>query len=88
MNCWSDRPAEPEREPGAGRHRGLPSAVIGVLAKRQLGANTGVRLPAASQAGGSIGGGAVMQQSQQLPQQIKQSIDATMQQARPEPDDK
>ena len=63
-------------------------AVIGVLAKRQLGANTGVRLPAASQAGGSIGGGAVMQQSQQLPQQIKQSIDATMQQARPEPDDK
>ena len=63
-------------------------AAIGMLAKRQLAANTIVHLPAASQAGGSIGAGAVLQQSQQLPQQIKQSIDATMQQARPEPDDK
>lgn len=63
-------------------------AVIGVLAKKQLSTNTGVRLPAASAAGSSVGGGTVTQQSQQLQQQIKQSIDATMQQARPEPEDK
>lgn len=63
-------------------------AVIGVLAKKQLSANTSVRLPAASAASSSLGGGAVTQQSQQIQQQIKQSIDATMQQARPEPQDK
>lgn len=63
-------------------------AVVGVLVKKQLATSTIVHLPAASQAGGGIGTGAVMQQSPQLPQQIKQSIDATMQQTRPEPDDK
>jgi hypothetical protein len=67
-------------------------AVIGVLAKKQLGAVTGVRLPAASAASapaGQVGAGMnVPQQSQQLQQQIKQSVEATMQQARPEPDEK
>ncbi len=63
-------------------------AVIGVLTKKQLSASTGMRLPAASTAGISVGGGTVTQQSEQIQQQIKQSIDATMQQARPEPEDK
>lgn len=66
----------------------LVVAVIGVLARKQLGANNSVRLPAASAPAGGVVGGTVTQQSQQLQQQIKQSIDATMQQARPEPEDK
>ena len=70
----------------------LVVVIVGVLAKKQLGAISGTRLPAASAASAPTGevGVAVTvpQQSQQLQQQIKQSVEATMQQARPEPDDK
>lgn len=70
----------------------LVVAVVGVLARKQLGATSAMRLPVASAASaptGSVGtGGTVPQQSQQLQQQIKQTVEATMQQARPEPDDK
>ena len=70
----------------------LVVAVMGVLAKKQLSATTSVRLPAASAApapAGNVGADATLpRQSQQLQQQIKQSVEATMQQTRPEPDDK
>lgn len=70
----------------------LVVAVMGVLAKKQLGAATSMQLPAASAASAPTGtagvGVTVPQQSQQLQQQIKQSVEASMQQARPEPDDK
>lgn len=69
-------------------------AVVGLLAKKQLSVNTSIRLPPATAASASTptgnlsAGATVPQQSQQLQQQIKQSVEATMQQARPEPDDK
>ncbi len=70
----------------------LVVAVMGVLARKQLKATSVMQLPAASAASaptGNAGAGMnVPQQSQQLQQQIKQSVEATMQQARPEPDDK
>lgn len=70
--------------------------VVGVLAKKQLGAlsaapvhiqmptsaDSEVTLPAASP------GATPQAQGQQLQQQIKQSVESTMQQARPMPDDK
>jgi hypothetical protein len=53
-------------------------AVIGVLAKKQLGAVSGISLPATTP----------QQQSQQLQNQLKKSVEDAMQQTRPEPDDK
>lgn len=53
-------------------------AVIGVLARKQLGAVSGVSSP----------GTTPQQQSQQLQNQVKKSVEDAMQQARPEPDDK
>jgi hypothetical protein len=53
-------------------------AVIGVLAKKQLGAVSGISLPATTP----------QQQSQQLQNQVKKSVEDAMQQTRPEPDDK
>lgn len=61
-------------------------AIIGILAKKQLGAGA----PAA--AASPAPEGAVMQQPAGTPaqqvQQVRQAIDATMQQARPMPDEK
>ena len=54
----------------------LVLAVVGLMAKKQMGSVTGA--PAASP----------QQQSQQVQQQVKQSVEAAMQQARPMPDDK
>lgn len=53
-------------------------AVIGVLARKQLGAVSGVSLP----------GNTPQQQSQQLQNQVKKSVEDAMQQRRPEGDDK
>lgn len=54
----------------------LVVAVVGLIAKKQMGSVAGA--PAASP----------QQQSQQIQQQVKQSVEAAMQQARPMPDDK
>jgi Na+-transporting methylmalonyl-CoA/oxaloacetate decarboxylase gamma subunit len=70
-------------------------AVIGVLAKKQLGSlssNAPAAAPAAATAGVNLPtttpGANVAQQSQQIQQQTKQVMEATLQQARPMPDDK
>lgn len=55
-------------------------AIVGVLAKKQLGG-------AASVVPGATPGATPQQQSQQVQQQIKQSVEGAMQQARPMPDD-
>ena len=55
-------------------------AVLGTLAKKQMG---GLSTHPASAPGGNA-----VQQSQQIQQQVKQSLDAAMQQARPASDDK
>ena len=65
-------------------------AVIGVLAKKQLSpapvklapADAGLAVPAPAD------GATPQQQSQQIQNQVRQSIEATMQQARPMPEDK
>ena len=67
-------------------------AVVSVLAKKQLRAVTtapglpppdsGVVMPTTTP------GASPQQQSQEIQQQVKQSLDASMQQARPMPDDK
>jgi hypothetical protein len=55
-------------------------AIVGVLAKKQLGGTTAV-------APGATPGATPQQQSQQIQQQVKQSVEGAMQQARPMPDD-
>ncbi len=61
-------------------------AIIGVLAKKQLGAVTTVASPAGFAS--APASATVQQQSQLLQHQVKQSVDNTMQQARPMPEDK
>ncbi len=64
----------------------LTLAIVGVLAKKQLGAVTTVATPA-----GLVSapvGATVQQQSLLLQQQVKQSVEASVQQARPMPEDK
>jgi hypothetical protein len=58
----------------------LVLAIVGLLAKKQLG--TPIAVPTATP------GATVQQQSQQVQQQVKESVEAAMQQARPVPDDK
>ena len=53
-------------------------AVIGVLAKKQLGTVLGASSP----------GTTPQQQSQQLQNQVKKSVEDAMRQTRPEPEDK
>jgi len=64
-------------------------AVVGVLAKKQLGA---LSVPAVSStssgAGVSVPATTPQQHSQQLQQQVKQTVEQTLQQARPLPDDR
>lgn len=55
-------------------------AIVGVLAKKQLGGT-------ASVAPGATPGASPQQQSQQIQQQIKQTVEGTLQQARPMPED-
>ncbi len=67
-------------------------AIIGVLAKKQLSpapvkvapADAGLAVPAPAAAAGAT----PQQQSQQIQNQMRQSIDNTLQQARPMPEDK
>ncbi len=67
-------------------------AVVGTLVKKQLGSVGAISVPTqdSSQAvaPASAPVGTVRQQSQQIQQQVRQSVDAAMQQARPVPDDK
>jgi len=55
-------------------------AIVGVLAKKQLGGT-------ASVAPGATPGASPLQQSEQMQQQIKQTVEGAMQQARPMPED-
>lgn len=66
-------------------------AIVGVLAKKQLSA-TRTAVPALQTAPGaapaaSAPTGTVREQSQQVQQQVKEQMDALMQQARPMPDE-
>lgn len=67
-------------------------AVIGFLAKKQLGATSQITVRPADGASSTLPAAApgmtVPQQSQQMQQQVKQSVEAAMQQTRPMPDDK
>lgn len=70
-------------------------AVIGVLAKKQLGSmssTTPALVPAAPMAGAPMPattpGANVAEQSQQMQQQTKQAMESMLQQARPMPDEK
>ena len=63
-------------------------AVTGVLVRRQLGALSAVGSAPASPAGVSVPVSTPQQQSQQLQDQVKKSLDDAMQQTRPEADDK
>jgi hypothetical protein len=69
----------------------LVVAIIGLVAKKQLG-SVAVLPPVANSAGAAMPvvtpGATVQQQSMQIQQQVKQSVDAAMQQARPVADDK
>lgn len=59
-------------------------AVVALLAKKQLG---GLSAPPAS-VSAPVAGGSVVAPVQQLPPQIGQTVENTLQQTRPMPDDK
>ena len=63
----------------------LTLAIVGVLAKKNLSSVTTVAPPAGLAS--APAGATVKEQSQLLQQQVKQSVDNTMQQARPMPTD-
>ena len=63
-------------------------AVIGVLAKKQLGALSAEGVMAATSAGVTLPASTPQQQSQELQSQAKKLVDDAMQQRRSEPDDK
>ena len=60
----------------------LALLVVGLLAKKQLG-GVSVTVPAGA-AGASAPAGTAQQQSQQLQEQVKKSVEDAMQQRRPE----
>lgn len=64
----------------------LTLAIIGGLVKKQMGALTTVAPPTGFAS--SPAGATVQQQSQLIQQQVKQSVENTMQQARPMPEEK
>ena len=64
----------------------LTLAIVGVLAKKQMGALTTVAPPAGFAS--APAGATVQQQSQLIQQQVKQSVESTVQQVRPMPDEK
>jgi len=59
-------------------------AIVGMLAKKQMGALT----TAPAGVTGLPAGATPQQQSQQIQKQIGQTVESTLQQARPMPDDK
>ena len=61
-------------------------AIAGVLAKKNLSSVTTVAPPAGMAS--APAGATIKQQSQLIQQQVQQSVEATMQQARPMPEDK
>ena len=63
-------------------------AVIGVLARKQVGASPGAGTASGSAANGPVPVVNAQQQSQQLQNQLRQSVDDAMKQARTEVDDK
>lgn len=63
-------------------------AVVGVLAKKQLGALSSAGTTPATAAGVSSPPSTPQQQNQQLQNQVKKSVEDAMQQTRPEADDK
>ena len=64
-------------------------AVVAVLARKQVGGLSGTADGRAVGFGAPLPASSPRQQSQQLQDQVKRSVEATMQQARPaEPDDK
>lgn len=69
----------------------LVVAIIGLVAKKQL-SSVAVIPPIANSAGVALPtttpGATVQQQSEQIGQQVKQSVEAAMQQARPVVDEK
>lgn len=64
----------------------LTLAIVGVLAKKNLSSVTTVAPPASLAS--APAGATVQQQSQLLQQQVKQSVEAVVQQPRPMPEDK
>ena len=64
----------------------LTLAIVGVLAKKNLSSVTVVAPPAGMAS--APAGATVKQQSQLIQQQVQQGVEATMQQARPIPEDK
>lgn len=63
-------------------------AVVAVLARKQTGVLAGTADVHAVGVGAPLSEVPVRQQSQQLQDQVKRSVEASMQQVRPEPDDK
>lgn len=69
-------------------------AVVGVLVKKQLGATSQIvpalqsPMPVKLDGDASVSDGSVKVQSQQIQQQYKQAVEATLQAPRPMPDDK
>ena len=62
-------------------------AAIGVLAKRQMGALSGLGAVSATPAAAALPVTTPQQQSEHFQHQVKRSIKEAMQQVRPEPDD-
>ena len=62
--------------------------VVGLLAKKQLGALSVTGTAPAASAAGTVPTSTPQQQSQQLQNQVKKSLEDAMQQARPQEDDK
>ncbi len=61
-------------------------ALVGLLAKTQLGQSAARSAPAGVSMPATTPGATVPEQSQQIQQQVKQSMDAALQQARPMPE--
>ena len=63
-------------------------AVMGILARKQLTAITPTQSTSAMPAGVAVAPSTTQQQSQQLQDQVKKSVEEALQQARPEIDEK
>lgn len=62
--------------------------VISLLARKQLGALSGMGATPAASAAGSVPASTPQQQSQQLQNQVRKSVEDAMQQARPQEEEK
>lgn len=65
----------------------LALAIVGLLAKKQLGRVAAPALPAGAMAPASLPAGDVRGQGQQIQEQVRQSLDKAMQQRQVVPDD-